>query len=343
MKFKKTKILVAMSGGVDSAVTAALLLKKNYDCVGATMLLNDGEKSQKDALDAKDVCEKLGINWNLLDFRRDFEKNVIETFCESYNSGETPNPCITCNRLIKFGKLRQIADSLGIKYIATGHYARIERSDYGFKLLRGIDPKKDQSYMLCRLTQEDLSATLFPLGAYLKKEIRAIAASLNLALAEKPDSQDICFTDSPALFIEKKTGTKQGVFLDINGNIIGRHNGHQRFTIGQRKGIGLALGKPVYVLDKDARQNAVIIGGAKYLKVNKAKTRDFNWIIPKPKAPIKALVKLRYNQTPQSALIEPHENGIIASFDEPIEAPAPGQTLVAYNSDEVLGGGTLKK
>ena len=265
-----SKALIAMSGGVDSSVAAYLVKEAGYECAGATMRLFDGETDREksccsldDVLDAKSVARKMGIPHHTFNLKSDFEKEVISRFVSSYERGDTPNPCIECNRRLKFAALYDKARALGYEYIVTGHYARIREENGEFFLLRAADKEKDQSYVLYTLTQELLAHTLFPLGELTKSETRSIAEKQGFCVSDKPESQDICFIPDGdyAAFIRKKTGKEypEGDFVDINGNLLGRHKGIINYTVGQRKGLGIALGAPAYVKSIDPETNRVML------------------------------------------------------------------------------------
>jgi tRNA-specific 2-thiouridylase len=338
--------MVAMSGGVDSSVAAYLTRGLGYECVGATMKLFPGGNVE----DTRGVADKLGIRHLVFDFSGEFENAVIRRFVESYERGETPNPCVICNREIKFGVLLSKALELGCDYLATGHYARIERDKTGrFSLKKALDDAKDQSYFLCSLTQEQLARTLFPLGGMKKTEVRAAASAQGLPNAQKRESQDICFVDGAcenyADFIERFTGKRQkpGDFIDSEGKPLGRHKGLVRYTIGQRKGMGIAFSHPLYVCDKNALDNTVTLGDEKLLYSTTVEARPFNWIRPRPDCPARVTAKTRYRQAEQPAKVTyAGDDFVRVEFDEPQRAVAPGQALALYDGDEVVGGGTIK-
>ncbi len=340
----KQKVLVGMSGGVDSSVCASLLQNDGYEVLGITLdLFGDTTQSQSDA---KAVCDSLGIEHTVFDLKNEFKGFVIDNFINEYVNGRTPNPCIVCNRTIKFGEMLKIANELGCYKIATGHYAKIIEKDGRFLLCRGDDKAKDQSYVLYRLTQEQLSRTVFPLASHSKDEVRQTAESLNLVNANKKDSQDICFVPDGdyAAFIEKTADfvSQTGNYLDINGKVLGQHKGVIRYTIGQRKGLGIALGKPAFVIDKNPNTNEVVIGDEKHLFFNKVYIENLNFIpFDDLEGEMQVYCKLRYRHTEQPATIKPYKNGVLVEFQEPQRAPSPGQAAVFYDGDIVVGGGTI--
>lgn len=340
------KALIAMSGGVDSSVVAHLVQQQDLQCIGATMRLH-GENKDADA--AADVAKRLGIEHCLLDFSKEFEEQVICKFIHCYETGLTPNPCVDCNRRLKFELLLRHALSIGCDFIATGHYARICRDEETgrFLLRKAKDSTKDQTYFLCMLNQEQLSRTLLPLGELTKDEVRAIASAQGFSNAKKKDSQDICFVpDGDYLkFIKDFTGKTYpaGAFLDLQGNTVGRHQGAIGYTLGQRKGLGIALGAPVYVCAKDMDANTVTVGPNEALFRKTLIADDWNWIsIPSLTEPIRVSAKARSRMTEQPATVYPMEGGFAkVEFDEPQRAITPGQAVVLYQGDTVVGGGAI--
>ena len=337
------KILCAMSGGVDSAVAALKLKNDGYETVGATMLLSG---NITDAEDAASICRKIGIEHITLDFIKEFDDLIKKEFCLSYISGETPNPCVTCNKKIKFGLFLDYALNNGFDGIATGHYVR--KADLcGHTLVRSAaDKKKDQSYMLWQLSEEQIARSIFPLGDMTKPEIRAIAASNGFVNADRKDSQDICFIPDGdyASFIVNNTQDikiEDGDYLDKGGNVIGRHKGCIHYTVGQRKGLGVAFGEPMYVLSKNATNNTVTLGRNEELFAREVVLRSAN-ISPLLSFGEKYYVKIRYAHTPSPATVYKEYDGQLKIvFDEPQRAPASGQSAVIYKDELLYGGGII--
>lgn len=358
MNTEKKSVLIGMSGGVDSSVAAALLKKQGYHVIGATMRLwtyadndntnHEGCCAESAAEDARRVCDKLGIDFYVMNFKDMFRDKVVDYFVDEYTRGRTPNPCIACNKHLKFGALLKEARAMGIDYIATGHYAKIERDDSGRYLLRMSDAaKKDQSYVLYNFTQEQLSHTLMPLGAYTKEQVRQMAQELGLDVANKPDSQEICFVenDDYARFIIDYADytPREGDILDTDGNVIGRHRGLIYYTVGQRKGIG-AYGRPMFVMKIDAEDNTITLGEKGMEFSDTLVAEDVNFISGEfPDRDIRVSAKVRYQAQPAAALLTPlSESSVRITFDTPQRAVTPGQAVVFYDGDIVLGGGTVK-
>ena len=345
-----SKIMVAMSGGVDSSVAAYLLQQAGNSCVGVTMRLYESVNTcctEDNIADAKAVADSLAIPFEVVDFTDDFAKCVIEPFIYAYEIGATPNPCVECNRNLKFGHLHQVAAERGFDKVATGHYARIVCENGRYLLKKGVDLSKDQSYVLYTLTQNELARTVFPIGEYSKSQIREIAETNRLASANRKDSQDICFVPDGdyAAFIERYTGKvyPDGNFIDRQGNILGRHKGIIRYTTGQRKGLGLALPAPMYVCEKRLGTNEVVLCPNDELFTNSLDANRFNWMAcDTPSAPIRAFVKIRYSQVEQPALVIPTGNDSVhIEFDSQQRAVTVGQSAVVYDGDTVIGGGTI--
>lgn len=343
----KEVVVLGMSGGVDSSVAVHLLQKEGYDVVGVTMrLTKDSDAAVKDA---RTVAKKLGIDHYVADFRREFRDIVVENFLQEYNKGRTPNPCILCNAKIKFGLLAQYAKALGADKLATGHYAKIAAGTNGQALLlKGADEKKDQSYFLYQIPREILNQVIFPLSTYSKAEIRAIAQELGLSVAEKPDSQEVCFipdNDYKKFLLEtsQRTAFDKGPFCDEKGSVLGEHQGIQCYTIGQRKGLGLAMGTPVYVVGISARKNQVIIGSEQDLYKQRLLAIQTNWLCDLPyDTPITVWAKIRYRAQAQPAEVIIRTNGTAeVVFCDPQRAITPGQGVCFYHGSLVLGGGLI--
>lgn len=346
-----------MSGGVDSSLAAKLMIDRGYDCIGCTMKLYHNEDvgiersrtccSLDDVEDARSVSYKLGMPYYVFNFTDEFREKVIQKFVQSYEAGITPNPCIDCNRYLKFDKLYERAKVLGCDYIVTGHYARIEYDGSRYLLKKALDETKDQSYVLYSMTQEQLAHTLFPLGTMRKTEVRQIAEESGFVNAGKPDSQDICFVPDGdyAAFLEQYTGKiyPAGDFIAADGTVLGKHKGTVRYTIGQRKGLGLSLPEPMYVSSINTNDNTVTLGRDRDLYSTQAIAADFNWISGDvPKAGLRCKVKVRYRHPEQWATVSPTGDSTVRiRFDEPQRAITPGQAVVLYDGDIVLGGGTI--
>ena len=355
---KDMKALIAMSGCVDSSVAAYLTKEQGLDCIGCTMKLFDSEDADfsspktcctlDSVEDARSVAQRLGMPYYVFNFKDEFREKVIERFAADYLRGLTPNPCIECNRHLKFDKLMARAKELGCGYVVTGHYARVTFEGGRYHLLRGLDSSKDQSYVLYSLTQEQLAMLRLPLGELTKDKVREIAALQGFVNADRPDSQDICFVPDGdyASVIERLTGIvpEPGDFVDTEGNIVGKHKGLIRYTQGQRKGLGIAFGEPIFVVSKNTKNNTVVLGKTEDLMKRRVLIRDVNWISGEaPDSPLAVKAKLRYRQQAAKAVLTPDgEDRAELLFEEPQRAPAPGQAAVFYDGDEVLGGGTIE-
>ena len=347
-------VFVAMSGGVDSSAAALLLQRAGHQITGVHLRLfredRDGAAAARtDEEDAAAVARRLGFPFQVLDLSQTFRETVVRNFIGEYRAGRTPNPCAVCNRTIKFGALLDRAREMGADYLATGHYARVRwDGDAGrHLLLRGLDPRKDQSYFLYGLTQEQLAHVLFPLGDLDKARVRRIAEERGLVNARKRDSQDICFVPDGkyADFIERTTGAPApaGDFLDGEGRVLGRHRGIIRYTLGQHKGLGLSTEEPLYVLEKDAAANTIRLGPDSALWSTTLTTADVNWIaVPEPTSPLPVTVKTRYSQREAEAEVEALPGGRCrVTFAEPQRAVTPGQAVVFYRGEAVVGGGII--
>jgi tRNA-specific 2-thiouridylase len=356
----KKRVVVAMSGGVDSSTTAWLLKEEGYEVIGATMCIGMMDKARggparccglTDIEDARRVALQLEIPFYVFHLREEFEKEVIQYFCEEYARGRTPNPCILCNEKVKFGSFLKKALELQADFIATGHYAKLDfdRGAGHYFLRRGVDQKKDQSYVLFSLTQDQLRHTLFPLGNYRKNEVRKRALQLGLRVHDKPESQEICFIQEPSYHsflserLEKAFGS--GPIVDQDGKVLGKHKGIPFYTIGQRRGLRLAKGKPLYVIRIDREKNLVVVGGEDEVYGNSFIVDSLNWIVPREMIPFhQTQVKIRYNHPGSEASISPRgEDELEVTFKSPQKAITPGQAAVFYDGETVLGGGWIKE
>ena len=350
---EKQRVLLGMSGGVDSTAAALLLQREGYEVVGATLQMHSWEAercaSARDAADAAAAAERLGIAFCAPDCREDFARWVMTDFSEEYAAGRTPNPCVRCNRFVKFPALLRQADALGCRFIATGHYARTayDEGSGRWQLLRSVHRQKDQSYVLYPLGQEILSRLLLPLGGLRKEEVRALAEEAGLRNAQKKDSQDICFIpDGDYLrFLQSWGGqdTPAGDFVDKAGRVLGRHRGQAAYTLGQRRGLGVSAGRPLYVVGKDPAENRVTLGDEAELFCRTLRAEQFNWVsIPRPDGPITVTAKTRYSQREAEAEVRMLPEGTVeVTFREPQRAVTPGQSVVLYREDLVLGGGII--
>ena len=352
---KDNRVVVAMSGGVDSSVAALLLQRQGYDVVGVTMKLYSLDQADlpdyyrgcctvDDVEDARIVCNRLGIPHYVLNVQREFQDHVIDYFCSEYQQGRTPHPCIACNDKIKFNFLSTRASILDAKYVATGHYARIENGTEGFSLKKGLDAAKDQSYVLFGMGQDELGRTLMPVGGYSKEAIRQLALEADFPNAEKPDSQDICFIpfgDYKA-FLEERITTTGGDIVDQGGKVLSQHKGIEFFTVGQRRGLGITGAEPLYVLRVEPETNRVVVGPEQALYRDSLTVSRVNYVAGTPPAdPTPVKVKIRYKFEEAPAVLHPGSEGTSIHFDKPQRAITPGQAAVFYQDDTVLGGGFI--
>lgn len=356
------KIVVGLSGGVDSSAAAAILHHQGYEVVGLTLWLmkGKGQCCSEGMVDAAKICEDLGVPHHIVDSREVFQASIVDYLVDGYSAGITPLPCSQCNKTVKFGPMLKFArEQLGIEKIATGHYARITYdTDTGrYQLLRAIDPQKDQSYFLYDLTQDLLAGTEFPLGEITKTETRRIAAEFGLTTADKPESQDLCLVESNGsmrAFLDKYIAPQKGDIVDKSGQVLGQHDGVHHYTIGQRKGLGIAAPEPLYVIELDAPGNRVIVGDRQLAVESECTVQKVNWVsVAAPTAPIRACVQIRYRSQPVPATIIPVESSPAESkpsgtrvkliFDEPQLSITPGQAAVWYDGDILLGGGIIEK
>ena len=345
-----------MSGGVDSSVAALLLKQQGYDVVGVTMKLynlDDADLPEyyrgcctlDDVEDARRVCQRLGMPHYVLNLQREFQNFVIDYFCSEYQKGRTPHPCIACNDKIKFNFLVHRASVLQASYVATGHYARIDSSSEGFSLKKGVDASKDQSYVLFGMGQQELAHTLLPIGAYSKDAIRQLAQEAGFPNAQKPDSQDICFIPlgDYRAFLNQRVDTSGGDIVNTQGQVLGQHQGIEHFTVGQRRGLGLSGGEPLYVLGLEPETRRVVVGPEAALYQDRMEVSRVNYVSGKaPSGPIRVQVKIRYKFQEAPAVLQPQPQGALVWFDEPQRAITPGQAAVFYQGELLLGGGFIE-
>ncbi|WP_274517494.1 tRNA 2-thiouridine(34) synthase MnmA [Fortiea contorta] len=347
------KVVVGLSGGVDSSAAAAILHHQGYEVVGLTLWLmkGKGQCCSEGMIDAANICEQLGIPHQVVDIRDVFQTNIVDYLVSGYSVGITPLPCSQCNKTVKFGPMVQYArEQLGCASIATGHYAQISYDQVSgrYQLLRAVDRNKDQSYFLYDLSQDLLAATIFPLGQIEKSDTRRIAAEYGLATADKPESQDLCLVESNGsmrAFLDKYLAPKPGDIVDTNGKVLGQHDGVHHYTIGQRKGLGIAAAEPLYVIELDAINNKVVVGDRTKVTQPECTVNRVNWVsIAEPTTPIPAQVQIRYRSHPEPVTVIPLENSRVRLvFDEPQFSITPGQAAVWYDGDKVLGGGIIEQ
>lgn len=355
----QTRVVVGMSGGVDSSVAAAILKNQGYQVTGVTMQIWSGEDSveegihhacygpgeAEDIADTRAVCELLGIPFHVIDLRQEYKAEVLDYYCNEYLSGRTPNPCVKCNRTVKFGALLAATRAAGIEfdYFATGHYARVEYSQERrrYLLRKAADLSKDQSYFLSGLSQEQLGRTLFPLAELTKNEVRKMAEDFGLPVSRKPESQDFVAGGYKSLI----AAAPAGPIVDKRGNTLGEHSGISNYTIGQRKGLGISLDEPKYVVDIDSENNTIVVGGHADLYHTRLVASGLNWIgIERPEQPVTVNARIRYRHQETEAIVTPLDGDTAnVEFSVPQPAITPGQTVVFYRGDEVLGGGTIER
>ena len=359
----KEKVLVAMSGGVDSSVTLLKIIEMGYEAIGVTMKLWEYKTVGGASLNLQDnnccavssinkaklVCERMGVPHYTIDFTDSFRKNVVDNFVDEYLNGRTPNPCVRCNSFIKWDTFINQAEILGATYIATGHYARIEKENGNYFIAQGVDSKKDQSYVLWGIPKETISKTIFPLGELTKEQVRQIARDNKLETADEPESMEICFIadNNYKRFIkeyepEKTKKLSKGKTIDEDGKIIGENDGYINYTIGQRKGIRLSNPDPLYVKEINSDNNTITVSKKSSLFKNICKVKEINWLIDKPDFPLEATSQIRYNGNKTNATIKFESNKLIVKFKEPQLAITPGQSIVFYSDNRLLGGGIIE-
>ena len=359
VNMEKGKVIVGMSGGVDSSVAAMVLRDRGYEVIGVTYDFRHDDddpadiyKNLSDASDAKAVAEKLGIRHESVNYTKQFRRNVEDYFVSEYLAGRTPNPCVRCNPTVKWAAMMESAGAFGADFVATGHYARVDKLENGrYAVKNSVTAKKDQTYVLYGLSQDQLAHTLMPIGEYEKDYVRKLAAEAHLPVASKPDSQEICFVDDDdyAMYIEEKTGKKSepGFFVSASGEVIGKHKGIVHYTIGQRRGLEIAAGHRVFVTNIDPKTNTVVIGENEELFTDTVFAEGFSFMSlenPAPGFKKKVRAKIRYNHLGEDAEMEVLEGGkVVCRFDKKVRAATPGQSLVVYDGDYVLGGGIIIK
>ena len=342
------KVFVALSGGVDSSTATALLCRDGYDCEGVFMITN--EEARHAQSEAEIVAGQLGIKLHVMDLREDFER-ILDYFCSEYRKGRTPNPCVFCNRYMKFSKLWDFARSHGARFLATGHYARILNRSSNVGLYEAANPSKDQSYVLSMIDKNMLPNIILPMGDYSKDQTREMATEYGLRTAQSKESQEICFIpdDDYVAVLEQRCPelVRKGNIVDSGGKVLGEHNGVHRFTIGQRRGLRVAMGKPYYVTKIDAESNTVTLGPKEEVMRKKLLATAVNWLIDEPVLPFRAKVKIRYNSKSVFATVTPQDNSVAVEFDEPVSAITPGQLAAFYiqekKNNRLIGGGWIDK
>ena len=341
------KVMVALSGGVDSAVTAALLIEQGYEVIGVHMRLLSGAEHESSDGDARQVAHELGIEFHSLDCREEFDRVIVQNFCAEYVSGRTPNPCILCNRYMKFGYLLQVADELGVDFLATGHYARIDHSGDLPVLRRGHDRKKDQSYFLFTLTAEQLKRVMFPLESTTKEQVKEVAKRINLSARHKAESQDVCFIpdNDYVSFLKKQTLTlpQGGNIVHVDGKVLGRHGGTYHYTIGQRKGLGIGWSEPLYVVSIDVAKNQVVVGEKQFLETTELVVNDVIWsqLSTDKQLRVDCRIRYRHNEAMATVTIDDQDR-VRVVFEQPQIGVTPGQSAVFYQDDAVIGGGWIQ-